>query len=240
MCNYLHLQASSVQITSTFCFEVPLGAAMLVHFLPLKGWAKGLDTLFASECQKVLAHYTFASEGQKVPKHLILLPHILAVLTLILMPVILVIVIHTAECKMAALPFDHIHVFTTIKSQRLKKKDEKQSWPSHNSFCATGRLEWKKFENVPLVFSCCFPSDLKGKNPRVPMSNNYWGEMFKTAPWSTALWLCAVVYSWYCCLFDSSLCFLSVSGSASMHHTPQLLGCTDSTEKRTCVLISWK
>lgn len=122
MCNYLHLQASSVQITSTFCFEVPLGAAMLVHFLPLKGWAKGLDTLFASECQKVLAHYTFASEGQKVPKHLILLPHILAVLTLILMPVILVIVIHTAECKMAALPFDHIHVFTTIKPQRLKKR----------------------------------------------------------------------------------------------------------------------
>ena len=114
MCYYLHLQASSVQITSTFCFEVPRDAAMLVHFLPMKGWAK------RSESPGTL--YAFASEGQKVPKHLILLPHILAVLTLILMPLILVIVIQTAECKMAALPFDHIHVFTTIKPQCLTKR----------------------------------------------------------------------------------------------------------------------
>ena len=241
MCNYLHLQASSVQITSTFCFEVPLGAAMLVHFLPLKGWAKGLDTFcqWMSESPGTLYFCQWRAESPKTPYTFA--THSGCVNT------------HfdasdTSDSdthswvQNGSTPIWPHSCFHNYQTSAFKKKDEKQSWPSHNSFCATGRLEWKKFENVPLVFSCCFPSDLKGKNPRVPMSNNYWGEMFKTAPWSTALWLCAVVYSWYCCLFDSSLCFLSlsVSGSASMHHTPQLLGCTDSTEKRTCVLISWK
>lgn len=32
--------------------------------------------------------------------------------------------------------------FHNYQTSVFNKKDEKQSWPSHNSFCATGRLEW--------------------------------------------------------------------------------------------------
>lgn len=104
----LHLSKSQVLFALKFlrvqpCWSIfcqwRAGQKVLTHVLPVKvrkSW------------------HTFASEGKKVPKHLILLPHILAVLTLILMPLSLILV--------AALPFDHIHVFTTIKPQCLTKR----------------------------------------------------------------------------------------------------------------------
>ena len=140
MCNYLHLQASfgsSVQITVTFCFELKfLRVQPCWSWSTLCQWRTGqkvltLYTFCQWRAESPGTPYTFASEGQKVlahfillpvPTHLILLPHILAVLTLLLKPLILVIVIQTAERKMAALPFDHIHVFTTIKPQSLTKR----------------------------------------------------------------------------------------------------------------------
>ena len=182
MCTYLHLLASfgsSVQITVTFCFELKfLRVQPCWSWSTLCQWRTGqkvltLYTFCQWRAESPGTPYTFASEGQKVLAHFILLPvkvrkswHTLyfcqwrsespgTLYTFASPNTPYTFATHSgcvntpfkatdtsdsdtdSWAQNGSAPIWPHSCFHNYQTSIFNKKDEKQSWPSH-----TGRLEW--------------------------------------------------------------------------------------------------